>query len=318
MTFPSPLLLNLNSEKIKCSFRVKLWNSLEKDDEDIMNGKNFLGRILVPIDGSASSLMAEETTAIIAKKTGAAVTVFHVKQELRLGYQLPRSVQDELLGSIEQYAERIVNSARALFSEEKVKIDTETLSGDSAESILEFSKEGYDLIVMGAHGENEKGPYALGSVTKKVIRHTICPTLIVKKVSALSNLLVCIDGSGNAIKALDYSAKLAEKMGSNITLLNVQERRLYDSSPKTAEELGEKILSKALNAVRKRKLKVGKKLEFGVPSDVIAEVAEKGKYDLIVLGSRGLGTVSRFLLGSVSDDVSHKAKCSLLLVPVKT
>jgi nucleotide-binding universal stress UspA family protein len=318
MTFSSLLLLNLNDEKIKCSFTAKLWISLEKDDEDIMNSENFCERILVPIDGSASSIMAEETAAIIAKKTGAAVTVFHVKQELRLGSQVPRSVQEELLGSIEQYAERIVDSACVLFTEEEVKIDTKTLSGDPAENILEFSKKGYDLIVMGAHGENEKNPYALGSVTKKVIRHAICPTLIVKKVSALSNLLVCIDGSENAIKALDYSAKLAEKMGSNITLLSVQERRLYDSSPETAEELGEKILSEALNTVQKTKLKVGKKLEFGVPSDVIADVAEKGKYDLIILGSRGLGTVSRFLLGSVSDDVSHKAKCSLLLVPAKT
>jgi nucleotide-binding universal stress UspA family protein len=262
--------------------------------------------------------MAEETAVIIAKKTRAAVTVFHVMQELRLGYQLPRSIQDELLGSIEQNAKMIVGSARALFSEEKVKIDTETLSGDPADSILEFSKEGYDLIVMGGRGENEKDPYALGSVTKKVIRHTICPTVIVKKVSALSNLLVCVDGSAHAIKALDYGVKLGEKMGSSITLLNVQERMLYDSSPKTAEEFGERVLSKALDAVQKRKLKVGKQLGFGVPSDVIAEVAEKGKYDLIVLGSRGLGTVSRFLLGSVSDDVTHKAKCSLLLVPAKT
>jgi nucleotide-binding universal stress UspA family protein len=283
-----------------------------------MNGKNFLGKILVSIDGSASSLMAEETAAIIAKKTEATVTVFHVMQELRLDSQLPSGVQDELLGSIAQYAERIVNSARALFSEEKVKIDTKTVSGDPADSILEFSKKGYDLIVMGGHGENEKDPYALGSVTKKVTRHTTCPILIIKKVSALSNLLVCIDGSGNAIKALDYSAKLAEKMSSSITLLNVQERRLYDSSPKTAEEFGEKVLSKALDAVRERKVKLSKQLEFGVPSDAIAEAAEKGKYDLIVLGSRGLGTVSRFLLGSVSDDVSHKAKCSLLLVPAKT
>jgi len=283
-----------------------------------MNGKDFLEKILVPIDGSGSSIMAEETAAIIAKKTEATVTVFHVMQELRLDSQLPSGVQEELLGSIAQYAERIVNSARALFSEEKVKADTKTVNGDPADNILEFSKPDYDLIVMGGHGENERDPYALGSVTKKVMRHTTCPTLIVKKTSALSNLLVCIDGSGNAIKALDYSAKLAEKMNSRITLLNVQERRLYDSSPKTAEEFGERVLSKALDAVRERKLETGKQLEFGVPSDVIAEAAEKGEYDLIVLGSRGLGAVSRFLLGSVSDDVSHKAKCSLLLVPSKT
>jgi nucleotide-binding universal stress UspA family protein len=280
--------------------------------------KEFLKRILVPIDGSTSSLMAEETAAIIAKKTKATVTVLNATQELRPGYQLPHSIEDEILGHIEQEAEKIINNARALFSEEGVTVDTKMIRRrDPADSILELSKD-FDLIVMGAHGENEKDPYALGSITKKVIRHTICPILIVKKVSALYNLLVCVDGSENAIKALDYSAKLAKKMGSSITLLNVQERRLYDSSPKTAEEFGERVLSKALGAVRERKLKVDKQLEFGVPSDVIAEVAEKGKHDLIVLGSRGLGTISRFLLGSVSDDVSHKAKCSLLLVPAKT
>jgi len=284
-----------------------------------MVDKEPLRKILVPIDGSASSIMAEETAATIAKKTGASVTVLHVMQELRLGYRLPSNIQDELLGSIEQHAKSTVDNAKALFYEEKVEVDAEMMGGsDSADSILEFSQKDYDLVIMGARGENEKDPYALGSVTKKVVRHTRCPTLIVKKVSPLANLLVCIDGSEHAIRALSYGVKLAEKLGASITLLNVQERRLYESSPKAAEELGERVLSKALGSIGKRKVKVSKKLEFGVPSDVIAEVAEKGNHDLIILGSRGLGTVERFLLGSVSDDVTHKAKCSVLIVPAKT
>lgn len=282
-----------------------------------MDTKEFLQRILVPIDASASSIMAEETAAIIAKKTRATVTVLHVMQELRIGYQLPQSLQDELLGSIEQHAKIVVNNAYALFNEEKVKVDAETFSGDPADNILKFSKKDYDLIVMGACGENEKDACTLGSVTKKVMVHTGCPTLIVKKVSPISSLLVCVDGSENSIKALNYALKFAEKMDSRITLLNVQERRLYESSPKIAREFGEKILSKALSAIEKKKIKVDKKLEFGTPSDSIVEIAEKGNYDLIVLGSRGLGTVKRFLLGSVSDDVSHKAKCSVLIVPTK-
>uniref|UniRef100_A0A7C2P719 Universal stress protein n=1 Tax=candidate division WOR-3 bacterium TaxID=2052148 RepID=A0A7C2P719_UNCW3 len=59
------------------------------------------------------------------------------------------------------------------------------------------------------------------------------------------------------------------------------------------------------------------KLEIGTPADVIVEVAEKGNHDLIVMGRRGLGIAKRFLLGSVSDDVIHKAKCSVLIVPTK-
>jgi nucleotide-binding universal stress UspA family protein len=261
--------------------------------------------------------MAEETAATIAKKTSASVTVLHVMPEMRMGYKLPTNIQDELLGSVQQHAESIINSARALFAEEKVKVETEIFSGDLANSILEFSKEYYDLLVIGAHGENEKAPYALGSVTKKVIMYAVCPTLIVKKLSSLSNLLVCVDGSKNSIKALKYALGLAEKLRAKVTLLNVQDQKLYKASPKTAKEIGDKILSKSLVEAGKTKIKIDKRLEFGVPSDKIVEVAEQGNYDLIILGSRGLGTIRRFLLGSVSDDVSHKAKCSVLIIPAK-
>jgi len=281
-----------------------------------MATREFLGKILVPIDGSASSLMAEETAAIIAKKFSATVTVFSVAQELKVGYQLPRNIEDEIVGHIEQEAEKIINNAQALFNEEGVSVEAKKgKSGDPAESILEFSND-CDLIVMGAHGENEEDPYALGSVTKKVMRLAIRPTLIVKKITPLSDLLVCIDGSEHSIKAFKYAAEIAEKMVSKITLLNVQEPRIYDYAPQTAKDLGERILSDALKAVEK--VKVDKKVEFGVPSDKIVRVAEKGNHDLIILGSRGLGTVKRFLLGSVSDDVAHKAKCSVLIIPAKT
>jgi len=280
--------------------------------------KEFLQKILVPIDGSTSSLMAEETAVMVAKKTRATVTVFNVAQELSAGYQLPRNIEDEIIGHVEQEADKIISNARALFSEEGVTVDAKkSRSGDPAESILELSSD-CDLVVMGAHGENEKDPYALGSVTKKVVRHAVRPTLIVKKVSPLSSLLVCIDGSEYSVKAFEYAFKLAEKMGSSLTLLNVQEPRIYDYAPQTAKDLGERILSDALKVMQKEKVKVDKKVEFGIPSDKIVRVAEKENHDLIVLGSRGLGTVKRFLLGSVSDDVSHKAKCSVLIVPAKT
>lgn len=281
-----------------------------------MEGRGFLKSILVPTDGSASSIMAEETAAAIAKRTGATVTVFHVMQELLVSEKLPSGLEDELYGSVQQRAEAIVNDARTLFAEEKVRTDTQTKQGrDVAESILEYSRENCDLIVMGAHGENEKAPYALGSVTRKVTMRARCPVFITKKLSSLSSLLVCVDGSKWSLKALGFSAELAEVMGSSATLLYVQERRLHRASARVAGELGERVLAKALGAVEKRKLRIDKRLEIGVASDTIVEVAEKGKYDLIVLGSRGLGAVRRFLLGSVSDDVTQKARCSVLVVP---
>ena len=297
-----------------------------------MEDKEFLKKVLVPTDGSDSGLLAEETAAIVAKKTGATVTALHIIREVEEYYRLlyatqglehniPHSIVKEILDLTEQEANKIINDARALFNKRGITVDTKILKGiDPADSILEFSKKDYDLIVMGARGKNEKDPNALGSVTRKVIRHTRCPTLFVKKFCSLSNLLVCIDGSENSIKALDYAIKLAEKFSSKITLLNVQEHRFRDLSPyarAVSEKLSERILSRALSAIGRDDLKVDKRVEFGVVSDTIIEVAERRDHDLIVLGSRGFGTVKRFMLGSISDDVSHKAKRSVLMVPAK-
>jgi len=181
-----------------------------------------LKRILVPTDGSLLSVMAEETAASIAKKTGASITVLHVLPELWSAYPLPEAVERDLLGSTQQRSEKVLNSARILFNEENVPLITETASGDPAENILRFSREGYDLIVMGAHGENETEPYVLGSVTRKVIMHADRPTLVTREVTSLSRMLVCVDGSQHSKEAMHYAFRLGEKLGSEITLINVQ------------------------------------------------------------------------------------------------
>nr|MDO8135290.1 universal stress protein [Candidatus Njordarchaeum guaymaensis] len=306
-----------------------------------MVDKKSSAKVLVPVDRSEQSLQAAETAATIAKKTGTAVTVLHVLPvgrpyaglqakinipryayaqpyaDLGPRYQIPPSVLNELASRLEQEGERIVSDAEAVFKEEKVKVDSITIRGkDPAEAILQQSEKGYGLVVMGAHGENEKEPFALGSVTKNVIRHSKVPTLIAKETSALSNMLVCVDGSEHSMVALDYSAKLAEKMGSKITLLNVQEPLLKELAPQVCTGLGESILTKSMNALKKKKdLTVEKRIECGVTSDSIVEAAEKGKHDLIVLGDKGHSSIRRFALGSVSDDVAHKAKHSVLIVP---
>ena len=292
-------------------------------------GDKYYWKVLVPVDGSDSSLLAEKTAAIVAEKTGATVTVLHVIHEVEeyyrmqyaaqgLKHNIPRSLIQEILLLSEQEANKIVNNAQVLFSKEGLTVDAKILKDtDPADRILEFSKKNYNLTIMGARGKTEKHPYLLGSVTKKVIRHTSCPTLFTKEACSLSNLLVCIDGSETSIRALNYAFKLANKIGSQITLLNVQERRLINLSSKVAEELGEQILSRALGTIEKGELKVNKRVEYGVASDIIVEVAESGNHDLIVLGNRGIGRAKRFLLGSVSDDVSHKAKSSVLIVPGK-
>lgn len=287
-----------------------------------MESEAMIKNILVPVDGSETCLVAQESAATLAKKMKAKVHVLHVIQSTRsyldlpVDMNMPTNIYEDVYANLEQRAESIVSSAEELFKNHGLEVETDTVKeGDVADVILGKARSGYELVVMGGRGEDEKEPYALGSVVKKVIMHTNTPTLVIKKGSPLSNMLVCIDGSERSTKALQFAAAIAKTMGSKITLLNVQETLLGEKSQQVAKEISQKISSRVIKSIREADLKVDSKMVFGVPSNRILDEAEKGNYDLIVLSKRGLGTVARFLLGSTSDAVTHKSKCSILLVP---
>ena len=285
-----------------------------------MKGEPYLKKILVPVDGSHPCLHAEEVAAAIAKNFESKVTVIHVvSHELmqaarKLDYQEPSPVRTEITNSFLQAGRKIIWEAEALYKEEGIEVDARIVEYEyPAETILRVAKdEEYDLVAMGNRGETEAEVFSLGSVAEKVSRHAECPVLIVKQKTKLSKILVAIDGSESAEKALEYAVQLAKKHKVKVTLLNVQESKLFGLKPKVVREVGEHVLSEA--AAKVKGLKLNTQLEFGNPAETIIEVAEKGNYDLIVVGSRGLSSVKRYFLGSVSDDIIHHAKCSVLIV----
>jgi nucleotide-binding universal stress UspA family protein len=134
----------------------------------------------------------------------------------------------------------------------------------------------------------------------------------------MRKILVPTDGSPYSIKSADYAAKLARELGSKVSILHVstyfphvRARELVESEEKT----GADILSKTKEVFDRADVHVEvMKLEFGHPADVICSVAEKGGFDLIVMGEKGAGEVKRFLLGSVADRVAHHATCPVLIV----
>jgi nucleotide-binding universal stress UspA family protein len=77
---------------------------------------------------------------------------------------------------------------------------------------------------------------------------------------------------------------------------------------KTTETL-EKIRQKYENSVKIRAVVL-----VGQPADKIVEFANRQNVDLIVMGSRGQKGISRILMGSVSRNISDKAKCSVMIV----
>ena len=172
------------------------------------------------------------------------------------------------------------------------------------------------MVVIGNRAENQSERYSLGSVTEKVARHAECPVLIVKRKPKVEKILTTVDGSKHASKALEYAVQLAKNYNANLALLHVEEDKLIRiGGPQVVDcvgTVGECILKDASSKVKA--VSFDKFLEFGSPAEVIIKVAKKAGVDIIVVGSRGLSSVRRFLLGSVSDDISMHAMSSVLIV----
>ena len=120
-------------------------------------------------------------------------------------------------------------------------------------------------------------------------------------------ILVGIDGSEHSKNALREAINVAQKFSGSIKVLTVYKRGM----DKEAEE----ILEEAEQLLKKEKIDYSLSSILGSnPSRALVDTAEHENFDLIVVGSRGLGSAVAFLLGSVSRGVVSKAHCDVLVI----
>lgn len=91
----------------------------------------------------------------------------------------------------------------------------------------------------------------------------------------------------------------------------------FENLEKAVREAAHGFIQSALaklQAIEDKSVKISGEVIQGSPKQVIVEEAESWGADLIVMGSRGLGTWNRLLMGSVSNSVVHHANCSVEIV----
>ncbi len=138
-------------------------------------------------------------------------------------------------------------------------------------------------------------------------------------------LLVATDGSENADRAIDHVIKEAGRCREpvKVHLLNVQPAlagvniKLFISR----EDLNAYYHDEGMAALKSPREKLGAAgveyafhIGVGDPAEVIVWYAEDKRCERIVMGSRGMGTVSNLVLGSVATKTIHLAKVPVLLV----
>ncbi len=137
----------------------------------------------------------------------------------------------------------------------------------------------------------------------------------------IRNILVPIDGSKNSIKGLDEALYIAQLSSAKVTVLHVilglPPIPITDTIFEYRQHMkkqAKEFFGVARKTALKYKMNLDERIIFGIPQDDIAYFANHKRYDLIVMGARGLGSIKEMFLGSVSNATVHKSKMPVLIV----
>jgi len=136
----------------------------------------------------------------------------------------------------------------------------------------------------------------------------------------IKKILVPLDGSKFSEKVLQHACEIVKAFDAQIILLYVVEKsptlNILDRNEylKILQKFGTNTLNKANDIVLKKGIDAKIILKKGNIVTEIEKIVKTEKCDLIIVGNKGLGTITRFLLGSVSNKLAQSSSCSLLIV----
>ncbi|MND84076.1 Stress response protein NhaX [compost metagenome] len=140
-----------------------------------------------------------------------------------------------------------------------------------------------------------------------------------------TKILAAYDGSKAANKALDKAIDLVKLTpGASLKVIHVFDYpRFYvadgfapvpASVNKDFYELAERTVEEAKGRLEEAGVTATVELFQGSPAEIILEYSKKHDNDVIVIGSRGLGTIREFVLGSVSHNVVQHSRIPVLVI----
>jgi len=204
-----------------------------------------------------------------------------------------------------------------------------------ARDIASESGDGYKALIVGRRGLSDLKDFMLGSVAEHIVGLAPIPVWVVGGNHLPAKVLACLDGSEGSMLSLRHLADSLDTSKSvQITLFHAVDgfhsfrnfmREVFSShEDKTAIEKVHSELDKAaalmepsFDEARATLISRGvdpalihQKVAHGAgnPAHAIIEEAERGQYDTILIGRKGLSEAEEFIMGRVSSRVIHTAK----------
>jgi len=282
-----------------------------------------MAKLIAFIDGSTYSESVCDHTAWIAGRTDAKVEILHI-----LGRRALSSVPGNLSGSIglgarsallEELAENDARAAklaqergRLILQESKARIEaagvadvgTRLRNADIVETIQEY-EAGADVIVIGKRGEAaDFARLHLGSNLERVVRSSTRPILVASRAfKPIEKVLIAFDGGRSVTKAIDFIAGLKGFDGLDFRLLSVGAENA-DTQRK---------IEAARDKLREAGYVADARIESGEPEKVIAEMADAGETDLLVMGAYGHSRIRNLIIGSTTTAMIRSCKIPVML-----
>jgi nucleotide-binding universal stress UspA family protein len=299
--------------------------------------------IMAPTEGSDDERSAISVAAKLAERFEADLRLVRVDTAPLV---LETGVRPPLLEITEKtlWEERLARLRKLealgteMRSSHEIKVMVALEDGPIGPTLRDYAKKfRVDLIVMSSHSRGGLKRITLGSVTDYLIRHMNIPVLVVKSsvsfVSAfernnVGRIVVPLDGSALAEQILPQVAALAVRLNATVSLLHVltpisysQRQIMQPGLPWWDADIAvaDAYLERAAGYLREEGVAVSKDV---VLSDEIAsailDYAARMRADLLAIATSGSGGMSRFVFGTVADEVTRKAATSLLVFHPKT
>jgi nucleotide-binding universal stress UspA family protein len=215
----------------------------------------------------------------------------------------------------------------------EIRVMTALEDGPVGPTLKDYAgKFNVNLIVMSSHARGRLRRIALGSVTDYLIRHTNVPVLVVRPPAdfagtmidqTVSRIVVPLDGSVLAEQVLPEVAALAVQLRSTVSLIQVltpvsysQREIMQPGLPWWDEDIAtaDAYLTRAAGYLTEQGIAVSK--EVLLSDDIataILDYATRTRADILALATSGTGGMSRYVFGTVADEVTRKSSTSLLV-----
>lgn len=284
--------------------------------------------VIAGVDGSAASNAAVRWAAHDAALRNVPLLLVHLLSPVASPWgQIPPL--DEFAVWRENEGRRILAGSLKIARDNTqgdpgIRIETELLFSAIVPALLDLSKDA-ELVVVGSYGRGALARGLIGSVSSSLVRSAHCPVGVIhdedpqRPHRAEAPVVVGIDGSSTSDLAVAIAFDEASRRRVRLVAVHAwRDTEIFelpglDWSAVEAEE--ERLLAEGLSGWQERypDVTVHRRLVGDRPARALVEISESESAQLVVVGSRGRGRLTRALMGSVSNAAVQAIRVPLIV-----